>query len=676
MARKPSRQPVPDFAAFAALLDGHLRNGMRSGQRSAKPWTDVEFAGRIPGRDADSDGSSANRVANWRHGIALPHPDSIEKILRALFGPDGANTDRQAMADAYLTAHSAKSRAVVRAAPKPADAVEFLPAGPHMAIVAGTADDTAVAAKPATARGQERVRERLEELLRIAGARLDNQPTFSLLPQRARRARDAASGPVEELPGHLDELYDYSSSLAGFIDYDNRLHGDVSANEAPLDADIRRALEECVSTFALWLRGFPRIRAADTERSDLIGRRELYAALVPSLDSAREFIAAAAATDVLSGADTQRVLLPLETARGSGDAAEKAGYRGLANARRLLTQAIAFASDPATDIALAGNLGALLADAEAQSRQLAQGLLPDLRHAVEFLLTENLNRRRNREQAVAGRRRGTAAPGHWPPRAPFTRWRDTHPDLPAAALPEMMTLPGGRFLMGSPKTEAERFDDEGPQHAVTVPPFALGLHAVTFAQWDAALAQGADLFQPDDAGWGRGDRPVINVSWKDAMAYCAWLNGRGGLDAARGYRLPTEAEWEYACRAGTATPFSFGETISAVQANYGAAGTYHRGSRQRFRQRTVAVGSLPANPWGLHEMHGNVWEWVADTWHDNYDEAPDDGSAWVSDDDAASRVLRGGSWFDRPRFLRSAVRDQDDPDFRISFSGFRLARTL
>jgi len=672
MARKPSRQPIPDFVAFAALLDEHLRNGMRLGRRSAKPWRDIEFAGRIPGRDEDSDGSSANRVANWRRGIALPHPDAIEKILRVLFGTDGANTDRQAMADAYLTAHSAKSRAVVRAAPKPADAVEFLPAGSRMAIVAGTADDAAVAAKPATARGQQRVRERLAELLRIAGARLDNQPTFSLLPQRARRARDVANCRVEELLEHLDELYDYSSSLAGFIDYDDRLHGDVSANEAPLDADIRRALEECVSTFALWLRGFPRIRAADTERLDLIGRRELYAALVPSLDSAREFIAAAARVDVLSSEDTQRVLLPLETARGLGDAAEKAGYRGLASARRLLTQTIAFASDSATDIALAGNLGTLLADAETQSRQLAQGLLPDLRHAVEFLLTEITTRRQR--NATPGRQQLTPAP--WPPRSPFTRWHDSHPNLPGEALPEMVTLPGVRFLMGSPDNEFDRFDNEGPQHEVMVAPFALGVHAVTFAQWDAALALGADLPTPGDGGWGRSDRPVINVSWHDARKYCDWLNAQLDLDRARGYRLPSEAEWEYACRAGTTTPFSFGETISARQANYDATETYGRGRKGRWRQQTVPVGSLPANPWGLHEMHGNVWEWVEDAYRESYEGAPVDGAAVVSDDNDVSRVLRGGSWNGFPWYLRSAVRFGSHPVGRGDDVGFRLARAL
>ncbi len=238
--------------------------------------------------------------------------------------------------------------------------------------------------------------------------------------------------------------------------------------------------------------------------------------------------------------------------------------------------------------------------------------------------------------------------------------------------PEMIALPGGEFWMGSPEREPERYDDEGPRHRVRIKPFAIGKTAVTFAQYDAfAKATGREY--PRDAKWGRGDRPVIHVSWEDAVSYAQWLSGQTG----RPYRLPSEAEWEYAARAGTKTPFSTGRCIHTNQANYygdydyngcGAKTGVHRG-------RTVPVGSLPANPWGLHEVHGNVWEWVQDRWHGNYNGAPTDGSAWEGGD-AAGRMLRGGSWSFHPRNLRAAkryCRSQHDRDINV---GFRIARTL
>jgi formylglycine-generating enzyme required for sulfatase activity len=166
---------------------------------------------------------------------------------------------------------------------------------------------------------------------------------------------------------------------------------------------------------------------------------------------------------------------------------------------------------------------------------------------------------------------------------------------------------------------------------------------------------------------------VINVNWNDAQAYCAWLNQSLGLRPGT-YRLPSEAEFEYACRAGTTTPFSFGETISTKQANYNGRSIDGRGKRGVYRRRSVPVGSLPANPWGLHEMHGNVWEWVEDT-YGPYPEVQTDSSPRV-DGDESNRVLRGGSWFSLPRNLRSANRYGDRPDSRNDIIGFRVARTL
>ena len=171
-------------------------------------------------------------------------------------------------------------------------------------------------------------------------------------------------------------------------------------------------------------------------------------------------------------------------------------------------------------------------------------------------------------------------------------------------------------------------------------------------------------------------RPVINVSWEDAQTYLAWLNARLGLlERADAYRLPSEAEWEYACRAGTTTPFSFGETISPDQANYDGNHLYGAGKKGVYREKTMPVGSFPANGFGLHEMHGNVWEWCADAWNENNAGAPDDGSAWLTGA-ASARVVRGGSWLNYPRYLRSAFRLGRPATSRNDRIGFRVARTL
>ena len=240
--------------------------------------------------------------------------------------------------------------------------------------------------------------------------------------------------------------------------------------------------------------------------------------------------------------------------------------------------------------------------------------------------------------------------------------------------PDMVALPGGTFTMGSPDTEQERGNAEGPQHRVTVPAFALGRTEVSFADYDR-FAGATDRKKPDDRGWGRGERPVINVSADDARAYAVWLSEQTGQQ----YRLPTEAEWEYAARAGTTTPFWTGDCISTNQANYDGNYDYDACGAKTgvYRAKTVPVGSLPANAFGLHEMAGNVYEWTADCWHDNYYRAPTDGSAWrgANGGDCARRVLRGGSWFGSPLNLRSANRGRNTADGANDIVGIRLART-
>jgi formylglycine-generating enzyme required for sulfatase activity len=265
---------------------------------------------------------------------------------------------------------------------------------------------------------------------------------------------------------------------------------------------------------------------------------------------------------------------------------------------------------------------------------------------------------------------------------PGTVWRDEIPGVGPAGWPVMVTLPRGRFQMGSPPDEAGRSDDEGPVHAVTIRSIvAFGIAPVTFAQWDAARdaarEAGARLPAAEDQGWGRETRPVINVSWEDARDYIRWLNGRLNLtDPLTAYRLPTEAEWEYACRAGTTTPFSFGETITTEQANFDGNYAYGGAARSKvYLKRTTPVASFPPNAFRLHDMHGNVYEWCADAWNKTYDGAPTDGPAWLTGD-TSLRVVRGGSWSNLPQGLRSADRGRYGRTLRYYDIGFRLARTL
>ena len=248
-------------------------------------------------------------------------------------------------------------------------------------------------------------------------------------------------------------------------------------------------------------------------------------------------------------------------------------------------------------------------------------------------------------------------------------------DCPAC--PEMVVLPAGEFLMGSPESEKGRGKDEGPQHKVTFrQPFAVGKFEVTFAQWDACTAEGGCAHKPGDETWGRGRRPVINVSWGDARQFVDWLAKKTG----KPYRLLTEAEWEYAARAQsrmpeTNAPFSTGPTINYKQANYDANFTYNKGPQGIYRQKTLDTGSLPRNAFGLHDMHGNVWEWVEDCYRDSYVGAPADGAA-VASSACNLRILRGGAWNYYPRLLRSAYRYATAPGIRMENAGFRVARAL
>lgn len=233
--------------------------------------------------------------------------------------------------------------------------------------------------------------------------------------------------------------------------------------------------------------------------------------------------------------------------------------------------------------------------------------------------------------------------------------------------PEMIVIPPGSFDMGSPATEAGRAGDEGPVHRISITrSFALGKTEVTQGQWRAVMGNNPSHFI------NCGDNcPVENVSWDDAQAFIKELNSKTG----KKYRLPSEAEWEYAARAGTSTAFYTGNCIDTGQANYDGKYDYNQcGANGLIRNKTVPVASFPANAFGLHDMSGNVWEWVEDNYHGNYRGAPANGAAWL--EEGAKRVLRGGSWDDFPRLARAATRYRYFPAFRLNSFGFRLAMTL
>ncbi|WP_420463599.1 formylglycine-generating enzyme family protein [Candidatus Palauibacter sp.] len=237
--------------------------------------------------------------------------------------------------------------------------------------------------------------------------------------------------------------------------------------------------------------------------------------------------------------------------------------------------------------------------------------------------------------------------------------------------PQMVVVPAGTFRMGSPASEEGRYDDEGPQHSVTIPaPFAVGVYEVTFAEWDACVRTGGcGGYAPADEGWGRGNRPVMNVSWDNAQTYVSWLSQQTG----QRYRLLSEAEWEYVARAGSRTARYWGASESG-QCRY-ANGDDDYVSCTDGHAYTAPVGSFAPNVFGLYDVLGNVWEWTQDCSNGSYAGAPTDGSAWQSGE-CGGRVLRGGSWIITPRFLRSAYRNGLTTGLRNYLNGFRVARTL
>jgi len=243
-------------------------------------------------------------------------------------------------------------------------------------------------------------------------------------------------------------------------------------------------------------------------------------------------------------------------------------------------------------------------------------------------------------------------------------------DLGNGVALEMVAIPAGEFLMGAAANEQSASDNGTPQHRVKVPEFSVGKFAVTQAQWSqvAGLPKVKVDLNLDPSNFKGAKRPVEQVSWEQAVEFCERLSQKTG----KTYRLPSEAEWEYACRAGTTTPFYFGETITSDLVNCNGIIPYGNAPEGEYRQQTTEVGTFPPNGFGLYDMHGNVLEWCADPWHGNYQDAPTDGSVWTTNGDNERRVIRGGSWFNLPVNCRSAYRYPSSPRVTDISIGFRI----
>jgi len=260
-----------------------------------------------------------------------------------------------------------------------------------------------------------------------------------------------------------------------------------------------------------------------------------------------------------------------------------------------------------------------------------------------------------------------------PPKPKATAQKQRDHGRPSPARMNMITILPGSFMMGSPKDEVRRDSNESPRHKVTIDyPFEVGKFEVTFSEWGVCVANGGCRgHRPKDGGWGRGNRPVINISWQDAKSYVKWLSRKTGLN----YRLLSEAEWEYVARAGQKGPFSTGYSIGAYDANFNGEKPYGDGPQGPYIRQTKPVGSYPANAFGLHDIHGNVYEWVEDCWNENHTGAPANGKARLRGN-CKLRVMRGGSWVTHGYQMRASKRLRYTTDYRYDDYGFRVARTL
>ena len=507
------------------------------------------------------------------------------------------------------------------------------------------------------------------------------------LAEAVDRLHQALDRPIEEIPDHIAAVWEASVAAASFLLIDKGLRDTQSRDPAPLPIDIHRTFDDLVGSLAPWIRRFPTALGLDEDRGAFLAQPALFATAAAVIQGARD-------TDLITPATDATLRTGEATTQRDTSQAAKAGTFSIRAARGLLTRsgsyfagflAGAVASSYATHSPLTDRVGRFLAQVETHATALIVDLPADIRLALGRLIGD---------VAKGDVPKPVDPPSAMPPAATD---RSDRPATPGTIrhdgpdYPEMVLIPSGDFMMGIPEAETKREESEQydksarPEHQVTIRrPFWMGRYPVTRGEFATFIEQsghsipdGAWTFEPDakgerkyqqrpDRGWHNPGfpqtehDPVTCVSHADATAYVAWLNDRTGGS----YRLPSEAEWEYAARAGTKTARYWGD-------GFEDAGTY-----AWVRANTTApVGERRANGFGLYDMLGNVWEWVADPWHEDYQGAPVDGSVWTTRGSAASRVLRGGSWYNSPRSVRAGYRYHIDVGYRNYIIGFRLART-
>jgi formylglycine-generating enzyme required for sulfatase activity len=660
MARNSSNSNRAARLRFATLLSTHMKKGTRPGI-SKEPWSFEGFAGEVDSPRKRKDYASPRSVSNWCKGKRLP--SEIEPILRALFGPPGSNRhdEREQLRKAFQAAQAEKAVEKIRQTePDPAGA-RWTVQAEQLVIdrTAGRTDEQA-ATDPIRRQLQSAVQSLAEELI-IKAKRLSNSRTWNDIAPAGEALLAVVSLDPRQVVERLGETYASLLRLGRFLETDARVRSDPTLMFEPLDPDIHGSLSVLVRTAAPWLRGYPTVAAMDDAAGKALVRGDLHS-------PAREFTRIAREHEAISAQDAEEIE-SLAGAAGTEDfQGQKAGARAVGSAKNLLlVSALLAAAElagtskverPSRSI-LVQRVFASLASAQIQIAAIASTMSDDMRHALQALVEES--------QALEN------VPDSHPP-ASNTWSPDSNPS------PRMIKILAGEFTMGSPDGEGKA--NERPARRVVIDdPFEVGAIPTTRGEFAAFMEAtkheikvGANVW--DGRRWKKDssrswlepgfyqedNHPVVCVSWEDAKAYMAWLSdrSRGGT-----YRLLSEVEWEYCCRAGTSTPYSTGKGITTEQANF-----------SNVARGTTSVLRFPPNPWGLHDMHGNVYEWCEDDWHNNYRKgAPTTGTVW-QEGDGTRRIIRGGSWFDPPWKLRSACRNWERPDIRFSSVGFRVARTL
>lgn len=658
---------------FNKLLRWHLTRGTRP-FRPYDPsfrWTQEAFAAAL--------GINRENVTNWVSVRAPKIPSDITPLLKALFDDDSSLAEyRSQFIKCWRIAQSRKQERLLKrgrtlsgetVAPKP-DRLAIQKKVKNSDLITIEESETLHAHSHAI----ERAKELLSGLVRQHNQGLSG--AWQHLPYTSGRWIHVIDQPIRELAAHgFFDARMIIQKLGSLLELDDDLRKYSENGEAPLPPTIRMKLRDTVVSGVSFLRRFESVRSTQDASLGPIDERDIY-----NTDHIFNLVHLSGLFDVKDD-KLLRSLSERIDVQGRWRTVNEKQYVGTA-INAALAGAIAKLS-PQTHESFKIKLESFFSETRISLAELSKNLLSSELTAILLNLSAdsanfNSTNSIDASQAPIGASRSRENVAFQIPRTPFVKWREPVPGVDPRGVPEMVTLPKGSFRMGSPEAEEGSRSDERPTRLVEIRAFGLSRTAVTFAQWDAAVAAGAKLHVPEDRGWGRGLRPVINVSWEDALAYCSWLNS--ALDSAGNagspYRLPSEAEWEYACRAGTLAPFNFGDAISLEHANFdGNFGYGPSAASGVSRERTVEVGMLPANHWGLHEMHGNVWEWVHDSYSSDYSQAPKDGTS-VEARMSIPKVIRGGSWSDPPWSIRSAVRGRFVFDVRGSSVGFRLARTF